>query len=73
MGLYWRVMAGLFAKPPAVAGDPIADLMLLDRDRSAINGALFKLDRRVEKPDAAMNDEALGTKLWDELVRTTGL
>ena len=66
-------MAALFARPPAVAGEPIADLMLLSRDSSTINGALFKLDKRVDKPDRAMNDEALGTRLWDELVRRTGL
>ena len=56
-GFFWRVMTVLFAKPPAVAGEPIADLMLSDQDRRAINGALFKLDKRVEKPDRAMNDE----------------
>ncbi len=42
-------------------------------DRSKINGALFKLDRRIVKPDKAMSDEALGTRLWDELSRRTGL
>lgn len=73
MGFFWRVMTLLFAKPPAVAGEPIADLMLSNRDRRTINGALFKLNKRVEKPDKAMNDEALGNKLWDELVRLTGL
>ncbi len=73
MGLFWRAMTVLFAKPPAVAGEPIADLMLSHRDRSAINGALFKLDKRVEKPDKAMNDEVLGKRLWDELVQLTGL
>ena len=73
MGLFWRVMTVFFAKPPAVAGEPIADLMLSYRDRSAINGALFKLDKRVEKPDKAMNDEILGKRLWDELVLLTGL
>ena len=57
----------------AVAGEPIADLMLSYRDRNAINGALFKLDKRVEKPDKAMNDEVLGKRLWDELVRLSGL
>jgi NAD(P)-dependent dehydrogenase (short-subunit alcohol dehydrogenase family) len=28
MGFFWRVLAVHFAKPPAVAGEPIADLML---------------------------------------------
>jgi NAD(P)-dependent dehydrogenase (short-subunit alcohol dehydrogenase family) len=73
MGFFWRAMTILFAKPPAVAGEPIADLMLSYRDRSAINGALFKLGKRVGKPDKAMNDEVLGKRLWDELVLKTGL
>ena len=73
MGHFWRVMTVLFAKPPKVAGEPIANLMLSYRDRSAINGALFKLDKRVEKRDKAMNDEVLGKRLWDELVLRTEL
>jgi NAD(P)-dependent dehydrogenase (short-subunit alcohol dehydrogenase family) len=72
-GLSWRMAAALFARPPAVAGEPIADLMLLSPDRNAINGALFRLAKRVEKPDRAMNDKELGARLWDELVRRTGL
>ena len=32
-----------------------------------------KLDKRVEKPDKAMNDEVLGKRLWDELDLLTGL
>jgi NAD(P)-dependent dehydrogenase (short-subunit alcohol dehydrogenase family) len=73
MGFFWRLMTVLLAKPPSVAGEPIADLMLSYRDRRAINGALFKLEKRVEKPNKAMNDAALGKKLWDELVLITGL
>ena len=73
MGFYWKTLTLLFAKPPAVAGEPMADLMLSDRDRSEINGALFKLDKRVEEPDKAMNDEVLGKRLWGELERLTGL
>ncbi len=73
MGFFWRMMTIFFAKPPAVAGEPIADLMLSHRDRSAINGALFKLDKRIEKPNKAMNDEVLGKRLWDELDLLTGL
>jgi hypothetical protein len=73
MGFFWRLLTVLLAKPPAVAGEPIADLMLSYRDRSAINGALFKLDKRVKKPYKAMNDEVLGKRLWDELVLLTGL
>jgi NAD(P)-dependent dehydrogenase (short-subunit alcohol dehydrogenase family) len=72
LGLFWRILTILIAKPPAVAGEPIADLMLSYPDRSAINGALFKLDKRVEKPDKAMNDEVLGKRLWDELAMLTG-
>jgi NAD(P)-dependent dehydrogenase (short-subunit alcohol dehydrogenase family) len=72
-GFYWKVMTVLIAKPPAVAGEPIANLMLSHQDRSAMNGALFKLDKRIEKPDKAMNDEVSGRRLWDELVLLTGL
>jgi NAD(P)-dependent dehydrogenase (short-subunit alcohol dehydrogenase family) len=72
-GYFYRMIAVFFAKPPTVAGEPIADLMLSYPDRRAINGALFKLDKRVEKPDRAMNDEVFGKRLWDELVRLTGL
>jgi NAD(P)-dependent dehydrogenase (short-subunit alcohol dehydrogenase family) len=73
MSFFWKVMTILMAKPPAVAGEPIADLMLSHKDRSAINGALFKLYKRIEKPDKAMNDEVLGKRLWNELVLLTGL
>jgi NAD(P)-dependent dehydrogenase (short-subunit alcohol dehydrogenase family) len=73
MGFFWRMMTLFLAKPPAVAGEPIAVLMLSYRDRSSLNGALFKLDKRIEKPDKAMNDDVLGKKLWDELLRLTGL
>ena len=72
-GYFYRMGAVFLAKPPAVAGEPIANLMLLHKDRNAINGALFKLDKRVEKPDKAMNDDVLGKRLWDELVLLTGL
>jgi NAD(P)-dependent dehydrogenase (short-subunit alcohol dehydrogenase family) len=73
MGLFWRVMTILFARPPAVAGEPIANLMLNYPDRDAINGALFKLDKRVKKPDKAMDDRELGKRLWDELENLTEL
>lgn len=72
-GLFWRLMTILLAKPPEVAGEPLADLMLSYQDRNAINGALFKLDKRIEKPDKAMNDEVSGKRLWDELGLLTGL
>ena len=73
MGFFWRVMTVLFSKSPAVAGVPIADIMLSHQNRSAINGALFKLNKPIGKPDKAMNDEVLGKRLWDELVRLAGL
>jgi NADP-dependent 3-hydroxy acid dehydrogenase YdfG len=64
---------GNIGKAVAVAGEPIADLMLSHRDRSELNGALFKLYKRVDKPDKAMNDEVAGRRLWDELVLLTGI
>lgn len=73
MGFFWRVMTLLLAKPPAVAGEPIADLMLYHRDRHAINGALFKLEKRIQKPDKAMHDEASAKSLWDKLTQLTEL
>lgn len=66
-GLAWRIMAALRARSPAVAGEPIAKLMLSPLDRSSINGALFVLDQRSTEPDTAMNDEVLGTRLWERL------
>jgi len=68
-----RILKVFLAKPPSVAGEPIADLILLYQDRSASNGAYFKQGKRIEKPDKAMNDEVLGKRLWDELVRLAGL
>ena len=73
VGFFWRVMTIFFAKPPAVAGEPIANLTLSYQDRRAMNGALFRLDKRIEKPDKAMNDEVLGKRLWNELVKLIGL
>jgi hypothetical protein len=70
-GLYWRVLTALIAKPPHVAGEPIADLVLESTDRQAVNGALFKLGKRVTKPDKAMSDGTSGRRLWDELLRIT--
>ena len=72
-GFIWWIFALLFSKLPAVAGEPIADIILSHQNRSTINGALFKLNRRIDKPDKAMNDEVLGKRLWNELVQLTGL
>jgi NAD(P)-dependent dehydrogenase (short-subunit alcohol dehydrogenase family) len=72
LGLFWKILTFLIARPPAVAGEPIADLMLSSTDRSAISGAMFRLGKRVKKPDAAMNDKVLGSRLWEALVLLTG-
>ena len=72
LGLFWKMLTLLFARPPAVAGEPIADLMLAFPDRGALNGAYFKLGKRVEKPDRAMNDAVMGKRLWDELALRAG-
>ncbi len=72
-GFFWRIMTLLFAKHPAFAGEPIANHMLSHENRHAINGALFKLDKLVKKPEQAMNDEIAGKRLWDQLVKKTGL
>jgi hypothetical protein len=57
LGFFWRIMTILIAKPPEVAGESIADLMLEHQDHSEINGALYQLNKRIEKPDKAMNDK----------------
>ncbi|MBG7605721.1 MAG: SDR family NAD(P)-dependent oxidoreductase [Actinobacteria bacterium] len=71
-GFVWRLMAIFRAKPAEVAGEPLAELMLTPRDRGSINGALFVLDKRSDKRDEAMNDEAEGERLWDRLELLTG-
>ena len=50
-GLVWRLMEIFRAKPPEVAGEPLAELMLSHRDRDPVNGALFVLDKRSDKRD----------------------
>ena len=47
--------------------------MLSHRDPDTINGALFELDKRIEKLDKAMSDTEVGRRLWDELVVLTEL
>ena len=69
-GFFWKAMTLLFAKPPSVAGEPMAKLILDYKDRDAINGTKFKLERRT-KPDKAMVDEVIGKRFWDALVRLT--
>jgi hypothetical protein len=71
-GLYWNVLTLMIAKPPEVAGEPIADLMTKSHDREELSGALFKLEKRISKPDKAMKDEISGKRLWDLLVQITG-
>ena len=71
-GHFWRLMAIFRAKAPEVAGEPLAELMLSHRDRGSINGALFVLDKRSDKRDEAMNDEAEGRRLWERLELMTG-
>jgi hypothetical protein len=63
----------LYAKSTATAEEPIANLILFYQDRQTLNGAMFKLDKRVNKPDPVMNDNVSGAKLWDKLVQFTGL
>jgi len=70
MGLFWHGMTAVAAKPPRVAGEQLADVILLHPDRHSINGAYFKRRKQVE-PDKAMSDTTSGQRLWDELVRIT--
>ena len=38
-----------------------------------MNGALFKLEKRMASPDKAMTDVEFGKRLWDELAIRTQL
>ena len=69
-GLVWRLMAIFRAKPAAVAGEPLAELMLAE-DRGSIDGALFVLDTRSDEPETVMSDEAEGRRLWERLEELT--
>jgi len=68
-GFIWRIMTVLFAKTPKIAGEPIADLMLEHPDRNSLNGAIFRLDKRLNKTDKDMNDMETGKRLWDALIQ----
>lgn len=70
-GVVWRLMATVRAKPAEVAGEPLAELMLDDTIRSSLNGALFVLDKRSNKDDAVMTNEADGRRLWERLEQLT--
>ena len=71
LGFAWKVLTILIAKPPKVVGEPIADLYLSYKDRDEINGAYFKLNKRIQKGDKVVNDEELGKRFWDELEKLT--
>lgn len=70
MGMFWRGMTAVAAKPPRLAGEQLADVILLHTDRRSINGASFKRNKQVE-PDKAMRDTASCQRLWNELIRIT--
>ncbi len=69
MGAFWKVFAMVLARKPATAGEPMADLILSHHNHSTINGALFRLKKRILKPDKAMRDTISAQKLWDALLR----
>lgn len=66
-GFLWRMMTIIVSRHPSVAGEPLAELILSERDRTSMNGAQFKLYKQIKKPDRAMNDERSGRQLWEEL------
>ena len=73
LGLFWKFVTFLIAKPPSTAGVPLADIMLEHEDRNALNGATYKRGKRLKKRYKAMDDEEFGRRLWDELVVLTDL
>jgi NAD(P)-dependent dehydrogenase (short-subunit alcohol dehydrogenase family) len=66
-GVFWTVLTRLFAKDPRIAGEPLASLVLDTERRASMNGALFRLDKRIDKIDRAMSDTEMGERLWDAL------
>lgn len=72
-GWLWSALTVLVAKPPSTAGEPLARLLMEQKDPRDLNGALYRLDRRVHKPDAAMNDLATGRRLWERLTQMVHL
>lgn len=70
-GFVWKILTILFAKHPSVAGEPIANLFLNNKNRSVLNGTLYKLYKQVKKLDTAMNDKEMGKRFWKELVKLT--
>ncbi|MGI9528272.1 MAG: SDR family NAD(P)-dependent oxidoreductase [Acidimicrobiia bacterium] len=71
LGVFWRGMTMVAAKPPRVAGEQLADVMLQQTDRQAINGAYFKRGKQVT-PDKAMRDTESRQRLWNELDEIIG-
>lgn len=63
-GLFWRIFAAVAAKSPSVAGHAIAELVTRASDRRQINGAHYRLTKRLDKPDPSMSDRELGSRLW---------
>ncbi|WP_373497419.1 SDR family NAD(P)-dependent oxidoreductase [Aquiflexum sp.] len=72
LGFLWWLFALIDSKPPSVAGEPLADIILA-HPYPDMNGALFKLNKRIKIPDKAMRDEQFGKRLWDVLIIMTGL
>ena len=70
-GLLWWIFAIIGAKPPYVAGEPLAEI-ILSHPKIEMNGALFKLNKRIT-PDKAMKDEQFGKRLWHEIMVLLGL
>jgi NAD(P)-dependent dehydrogenase (short-subunit alcohol dehydrogenase family) len=70
-GLAWRALALFAARPPAIAGEPLADLFTEHPDRAALNGRLYRLAEPMKQRDPAMCDTESGTKLWQRLTAMT--
>lgn len=68
-GLAWRTLSLLFARPPAVAGEPLADLFTQHPNRASLNGTLYRLNKQAAKLDPAMHDTRSAQLLWDHLMR----
>lgn len=66
-GLLWSAYALVAAKPPAVAGNALADLVSGSRNHDELHGAYYRLGVRSKTPGPSMDDPAAGSRLWAAL------
>lgn len=67
IGLLWSAYALVAAKPPAIAGNALAELVSGSLNHDDLHGAYYRLEVRSKKPGPSMDDPAVGSRLWNAL------